>query len=204
MADPSVPAWVPFAAHGQITVGETTAPCQVVTLSTDGIVVLPAMKGGPGLALWVEVQLPDRPTPLALPGVLVREGEYHGHYAWQIQFNALPQESAQALAEILGLPPPEPPAEEPSLSAAAAAKRSPARPVLDLTPAPDLEDVAPAAFDEEEALAMQLDEERDLLEEIPESEMLVDRRLDRIYKAALRDLSTDGKKGKKKKGWFSR
>ena len=66
MADPNVPAWVPFAAHGQITVGETTAPCQVVTLSTVGVVVLPAMKGGPGLALWVEVQLPDRPTPLAL------------------------------------------------------------------------------------------------------------------------------------------
>jgi hypothetical protein len=201
MADPSVPAWVPFAAHGQVTAGETTAYCQVVSLSTDGVVVLPAMKGGPGLSLALEVQLPDHPAPLVLPGVVVREGEYHGHYAWQIQFVHLPPESAQALAAILGVSPP-PPAEEPSLSAAAAAKRSPTRPVLDLTPAPDLEDVAPAAFDEEEALAMQLDEERDLLSEIPESEMLVDRRLDRIYKAALRDLDTDGKKGKKKKGWF--
>ena len=96
-------SWVALNLAAEVKAGNSSAPCQVVALSEGGLVLLPNMKGQPGMALWVEIQDHNWPAPVSLPGILVQEGEYHGHYAWQVQFARLTPQATSAVLLLMGV-----------------------------------------------------------------------------------------------------
>ena len=188
--------WVAVNLQGQVGAGGSMAPCQVVTLSTSGLVLLPQMKGTAGMALVVELQEHHWPQAIQLPGVLMREGEYHGHYAWQVQFSELPPPAQRGLMELLGMaPPPEEEQPEPEPFQDRGAKRSYSHVFADL---PDLEGVSEVDETpfEEESGVLPRPKDRDLLKSVDKDSVK------KIYKEALQQLDADKSKDKKKKGWF--
>jgi len=197
-------SWVSITMQGQVVVQDSTTPCQVVTISVEGMVLLPNQKGTIGMALAVELQPHQWRFPVSLPCVLVREGEYHGNYAWQVQFTELPPDASDAVLELMGVNPPSQGHDPAHSSVIPAADVEPAprerlRSYSDVfADVPDIEvkEVKAARLDDDDVLDIPLDEDRDLMSEIGGE------RVDRIFKDALRQLSVENRP-KKKKGWFS-
>jgi len=196
-------SWVSVNLSGQLIAGSSTATCQIVTISGEGMVLLPAMKGSIGMALAVELNLHHWSAPVALPCVLVREGEYHGHYAWQVQFTQLSPADSRAVLELMGLDPGPPLEEEAHTEVIPADEaqsvttktRSYSDVFADL-PDMEVDEVEAARLYDDDPIEHVKSDERDLMQEVD------GQHLNKIFKEAVRDLDRDNKP-KKKKGWFS-
>jgi hypothetical protein len=75
--------------------------CETVNLSESGLLLIPPFSADPGLSLRVDLPLPGLKRPLALPAVLVREGEHDGRYAWGVRFEAISAAALNFLREFL-------------------------------------------------------------------------------------------------------
>ena len=189
--DVSAMEWATVNLQGQVTAGGSSAPCNVVSLHPTGVVLLPSMKGTAGMPMELELQPHDWPQPMGLPGTLVREGEFHGHYAWQVQFGQLSQPVTTAVLGMMGVKPPSVaplPAEK---KAPKDARRSYSG-VFDDLPEMEVQDVHEARLDGE----LHRRDKQDLLKSVDKDNVK------EIYKEALREMRESDGKDKKKKGWF--
>jgi hypothetical protein len=212
MSDDEAIEWVTLNLPARVIVGEAEAPCQIVTLSIVGLVILPAMKGQAGMQFEIEFQPSHWPTPVLIPAVLAREGAFHGNYAWQVQYgDPIPPETSAAILELLGYEVPplqQTPAENELIAEGDSiegefveeAKDPNLRSYSDLlAQMPDVEvagDVAAANVADDGEMYKD-PEERDLWEEVDNI------KLKKIYKAAVKQVAGRDKPAKKK-GWFSK
>jgi len=194
--------WVTVNLPAQTTLGESTAPCHIVSMSTDGMVILPTFKAQAQMVIRIGFHPHNHPRPVEFSVVVAREGAYHGNYALQVQYgDDVTEEAEAAILRLLGFDVEEPVevqsgdvlgADEARDEPRDKGLRSYSQLLVDL-PEMEVNDVTPANFDDSSKLPAV---EKDLLKEVDDAS------LKKIYKEALSQMRSEEEKGKKKKGWF--
>lgn len=90
-----------FLEQATIWAAKQSMICQTVNLSETGLLLIPPFSSEPGLNLRVDIPLPGLQRPLAIPGVLVREGEHNGDYVWGVRFELISADAQKFLRQFL-------------------------------------------------------------------------------------------------------
>jgi PilZ domain len=90
-----------FLEQATIWAAKQSMICQTVNLSETGLLLIPPYSSEPGLNLRVDIPLPGLQRPLAIPAVLVREGEHDGDYVWGVRFELISADAQKFLRQFL-------------------------------------------------------------------------------------------------------
>ena len=75
-----------YSATALVFVANERYTCVVLNISPTGLLVIPPLREKPGVFVRLNLTLPALDEVIDVDGVIIREGEARGHYAWGIEF----------------------------------------------------------------------------------------------------------------------